>query len=64
MIDLDAAQRVVHGRDAELTVVERLLAGARAGRGAALVVRGHAGIGKTTLLGAARRAAAGSGMWC
>ncbi|MEX5637157.1 helix-turn-helix transcriptional regulator [Parafrankia sp. FMc2] len=55
-------QEVVHGRDAELAVLERLLANARANRGAALVVRGHAGIGKTMLLTAARRYAAEAGM--
>lgn len=53
---------MLHGRHAELSVVEGLLAGARAGHGAALVVRGHAGIGKTALLAAARGLATGSGM--
>lgn len=62
MFDLDAARRVMHGRNSEFTVIERLLAGAREGRGAAVVVRGHAGIGKTMLLGAARQAAVESGM--
>jgi DNA-binding CsgD family transcriptional regulator len=42
--------------------VRSLLGAARAGRGAALVVRGHAGIGKTMLLSAARRSAADEGM--
>ncbi|GAA1242794.1 LuxR family transcriptional regulator [Pseudonocardia aurantiaca] len=45
------------GRDTELAEVERLLAGARAGRSAALVVRGEAGIGKSALLDRARSAA-------
>ncbi|GAB3830913.1 ATP-binding protein [Dactylosporangium cerinum] len=52
----------MHGRDEELATVERLLAEARAGRGAALVIRGDAGIGKTMLLAAAQQAAAGAGM--
>ncbi|WP_238006860.1 AAA family ATPase [Dactylosporangium sp. AC04546] len=53
---------VMHGRDRELAAVADLLGGARAARGAALVVRGHAGIGKTMLLAAARHAAAEAGM--
>ncbi|WBB80406.1 AAA family ATPase [Micromonospora sp. WMMD882] len=53
---------VLRGRDRELAAVTDLLAAARAARGAALVVRGHAGIGKTTLLDAARRAATDAGM--
>ncbi|MGK5683777.1 ATP-binding protein [Actinoplanes sp. URMC 104] len=53
---------VMHGRDRELAAVETLLTQACAGRGAALVVRGHAGIGKTMLLTAARRTAIGAGM--
>ncbi|WP_436532354.1 ATP-binding protein [Actinoplanes sp. HUAS TT8] len=62
MIELDAPQRLMHGRDAELATVARLLVRTRAGHGAAVVVRGHAGIGKTMLLTAARRIAAESGM--
>ncbi|WP_432991780.1 helix-turn-helix transcriptional regulator [Dactylosporangium sp. CA-233914] len=62
MIELADGRHIMHGRDAELAAVERLLAGARAGQGAALVVRGHAGIGKTMLLAAARRAAVEAGM--
>src|SRR5438034_2572155 len=38
------------GREEERAHIERLLAHAREGRGGALVVRGAAGIGKTTLL--------------
>jgi DNA-binding CsgD family transcriptional regulator len=38
------------GRDSERRLIESLLADARAGRSAALVVRGVAGIGKTALL--------------
>lgn len=42
-------------------MVERLLAGARAGRSEALVVRGEAGIGKTALLEHVRQTAESSG---
>lgn len=49
------------GRRAEREAVERLLAGARAGRSGVLVVRGEAGIGKTAVLEDARDAAASSG---
>ncbi|GAA4257284.1 hypothetical protein GCM10022255_073470 [Dactylosporangium darangshiense] len=52
----------MHGRDRELAAVADLLSDARASRGGALVVRGHAGIGKTMLLAAARHAAAEAGM--
>src|SRR2546425_2929008 len=38
------------GRDREMAAVERALADARLGRSAALVIRGEAGIGKTSLL--------------
>ena len=38
------------GRRVECERIERLLAGARSGDGGALVVRGHAGVGKTALL--------------
>ncbi|RIV40036.1 AAA family ATPase [Micromonospora radicis] len=62
MTELDSGRHVMHGRDAELAVVEQLLAGARHHRGAALVVRGDPGIGKTMLLAAAQRAATGAGM--
>ncbi|GAB3840665.1 AAA family ATPase [Dactylosporangium cerinum] len=62
MPDPGGERQVIHGRDAELAVVERLLLDARANRGAALVVRGHAGIGKTVLLTAARRYATEAGM--
>lgn len=47
------------GRGAELEVVDRLLADARAGRSGALVVRGEAGIGKSALLLHAARRASG-----
>jgi pimeloyl-ACP methyl ester carboxylesterase len=52
----------MHGRDEELAVIERLTRNARIGRGAALVVRGHAGIGKSMLLVAAREQAEAAGM--
>jgi DNA-binding CsgD family transcriptional regulator len=45
-------------RELELETVERLLADARAGSGGALVLEGPAGIGKSSLLAAARTAAA------
>ncbi|WP_243737476.1 ATP-binding protein [Blastococcus xanthinilyticus] len=49
------------GRRAEREVVGQLLAGARAGCSAALVVRGEAGIGKTALLGHVRGTAVSAG---
>ena len=49
-------------RESELEAVGALLAEARAGRGALVVVEGPAGIGKTRLLGAARDLAAQAGM--
>ncbi|GLW65201.1 LuxR family transcriptional regulator [Actinomadura rubrobrunea] len=47
----------MYGRDAELAEIDRLLADARDGRSGVLVVRGEAGIGKSTLLQHAARAA-------
>ncbi|MFD6346415.1 ATP-binding protein [Streptomyces roseolus] len=44
------------GRSHEAQVIDRLLHQARAGRGETLVIRGEAGIGKTTLLDYARTA--------
>ncbi|HEX6342061.1 ATP-binding protein [Umezawaea sp.] len=41
---------MVHGRRAEREAVAALLAGASAGRGGVLVLRGEAGIGKSTVL--------------
>lgn len=49
----------LHGREAEQRVIDDLLAGARAGRSGAVVVRGAAGIGKTALLRYAATAADG-----
>jgi DNA-binding CsgD family transcriptional regulator len=46
---------VLVGREAELQVLERLLAGARVGDSGVLVVVGEAGIGKTSLLTEVRR---------
>src|SRR5579859_6141425 len=42
------------GREHELAVIEQLLTRASEGEGAALVIRGEAGIGKTSLLDLAR----------
>ncbi|MGY1736023.1 helix-turn-helix transcriptional regulator [Geodermatophilus sp. SYSU D00684] len=47
------------GRAAELARVDRLLAGARAGRPGLLVLEGEAGVGRTALLEAAAARAAG-----
>ena len=47
------------GRDRECAVVDRLLAGARSGRGGCLVLGGVAGIGKTALVDHAVAAADG-----
>jgi DNA-binding CsgD family transcriptional regulator len=49
----------LHGREAEQRVIDGLLAGARAGRSGAMLVRGDTGIGKTALLGYAAAAADG-----
>lgn len=49
---------MMHGRADELTVIDRLLAGAYDQASGALVVRGEPGIGKTTLLAYAADAAA------
>jgi predicted ATPase len=46
-------------REGELAVFERLFASARRGAGAAIVLEGPPGIGKSSLLAAARDAAAG-----
>jgi DNA-binding CsgD family transcriptional regulator len=49
-------------RDAELAALDGALAAARAGDGAAVIVEGPSGIGKTSVLGAARRLAGDAGM--
>ncbi|BCY08381.1 LuxR family transcriptional regulator [Actinoplanes sp. L3-i22] len=49
------------GRERELAALLELLSEARAGRAAAVVLRGEAGIGKSTLLAALERAAADTG---
>jgi DNA-binding SARP family transcriptional activator/DNA-binding CsgD family transcriptional regulator len=49
-------------REEELAILEALLASARSGLGSVLLVEGPAGIGKTSLLAAARELAAESGM--
>jgi len=48
----------LYGRSVEISVVDGLLAGARAGRSGVLVVRGDPGVGKTALLDYAAAAAA------
>ena len=50
---------MIVGRDAERSQIDALLAGARAGQGGALIVRGEPGIGKTSLLGYAEESATG-----
>jgi len=49
-------------REAELERIDAALANARESRGRALLIEGPAGIGKTTLLAAARRSAERAGM--
>jgi DNA-binding NarL/FixJ family response regulator len=49
-------------RDAEMALLESQLGQVRAGNGRVVVVEGPAGIGKSSLLGHAARAAEGSGM--
>jgi AAA ATPase domain len=57
---LDYCQAVLYGRTAECAAVDRLLEDARSGRSGVLVLRGEAGVGKSTLLGyAAERAKGG-----
>ena len=55
---IDAAARLV-GREREVAGLSDMLATVRAGRSATLVLRGAAGAGKTALLGALLREAAG-----
>jgi DNA-binding NarL/FixJ family response regulator len=49
----------LHGRDAELAEIDRLVTAAASGRSGSLVVRGEAGVGKTALLHQAVGAAQG-----
>ncbi|MFD7406764.1 ATP-binding protein [Streptomyces sp. NPDC059866] len=53
------SQVALRGRDRELAALEQVLATARAGNSAVLVLRGEAGIGKTALLDHAERSAVG-----
>ena len=53
---------MLSGRDDELAGLEKLVAGAREGRGGALVLTGQPGIGKSALLAAAARRAAEQGV--
>jgi DNA-binding CsgD family transcriptional regulator len=48
--DVTAAEPLLFGRQAECEILDQLIAGARTGRGGALVVRGEPGVGKTALL--------------
>jgi DNA-binding CsgD family transcriptional regulator len=48
---------LLYGRDAESSVIDRLLEGARESRGGVLVIRGEAGVGKSALLEEARQRA-------
>ena len=57
-----AAGEPLYGREHELQVVADLVGGLAEGAGGVLVVRGEAGIGKSALLAAAARLAAGSGV--
>lgn len=54
-MELDGDRYGIHGRDTELGLIDTLLRQAEDGHGAALVIRAHAGLGKTTLLRAARQ---------
>ena len=55
----EMAPRRFRGRSNECAVLHRLMDDARGGHGSVLVVRGEAGVGKTTLLDYAAREAAG-----
>ncbi|MFG3206627.1 AAA family ATPase [Streptomyces sp. NPDC048192] len=52
---------MLYGREAELRLLSDLISRSSAGAGGALLLRGEAGIGKTSLLRAAREAGAGQG---
>jgi len=47
---MSSCRRALYGRDAERALIAELVAGASAGRGGALVIRGEPGIGKSALL--------------
>ena len=51
----DVREHVLRGRDAEAERLSALVAAADGGHGAALVLHGEAGIGKTALLASVRR---------
>jgi DNA-binding CsgD family transcriptional regulator len=57
-----SAGRRLLERDRELELITRLLAGARGGVGRVLLLEGAAGVGKTSLLDAARKGALVAGM--
>jgi len=57
---LDYCQLVLYGRQAECAAVDRLLEAARSGRSGVLVLRGEAGIGKSSLLAYAAERAQGA----
>jgi DNA-binding CsgD family transcriptional regulator len=59
MLDTPLSQAGLLDRGRERDVLERLVAGVRAGQGCVLVLRGEAGIGKTALLGHLSAAAEG-----
>ena len=56
---MDRRPTAFHGRTSERHVLDRLLDNVRGGEGAALVIRGEAGVGKTALLRYAARQASG-----
>ena len=50
----DSLNALLYGRDAERSIIGALLQGARASRSGVLIIRGEAGVGKSTLLEDAR----------
>ncbi|AGZ40660.1 helix-turn-helix transcriptional regulator [Actinoplanes friuliensis] len=61
-MEASGSRSALYGRDSELTMVKRLLSAARDGRGAAVVLRGRPGIGKSRVLAAAQELAVDAGM--
>jgi DNA-binding CsgD family transcriptional regulator len=59
---IPATTQALLGRNAELAVLDRVLADARAGRGCVLVVRGEPGMGKSVLLDYVAEQASGCGL--